>query len=65
LFRRKKRAKKSACKIGRSGSYSKSSDATVGAQSKSFASQVKARNDHLLSGIVAGTRRRKKNPKYL
>jgi hypothetical protein len=33
----KKRAKKSACKIGRSRSHSKSSDATVGAQSKSCA----------------------------
>jgi hypothetical protein len=65
LSKRKKKAKKSACKVGKNGSQSKSSDATVGAQSKSFASQVKASNDHLLSGIVAGTRRRKKNPKYL
>jgi hypothetical protein len=65
MSRRKKRAKKSACKIGRSGSDSKSSDATVGVQSKSCVAQVKASNDHPLSGIVAGTRRRNKNPKYL
>jgi hypothetical protein len=65
LSRKKRRAKKSACKIGRGGSHSKSGDATLGAQSKSCAAQVKAYNDHPLSGIVAGTRRRRKNPKYL
>jgi hypothetical protein len=52
-------------KIGRNGSQSKSSDTIVGAQSKSSAAQVKANIDHPLCGIVAGTRRRKKNPKYL
>jgi hypothetical protein len=60
LSRRKKKAKKSACKVGRSGPQSKSSDATLGAQSKSCAAQVKANNDHPSSGIVAGTRRKKK-----
>jgi hypothetical protein len=65
VSRKKKRSKRSACKIGRSGSQSKSGDATVGAQVKSCAAQVKACNNHPLSGIVAGSRRRKQNPKYL
>jgi hypothetical protein len=65
LSRRKKKANKSVCKVGRNGSQSKSSDTIVGAQSKSSAAQVKANIDHPLCGIVAGTRRRKKNPKYL
>jgi hypothetical protein len=65
LSRRKRKNKKSACKIGRSGSQLTSGDATLGAQSKSCAAQVKASNDHPLSGIIAGTRRRKQNPKYL
>jgi hypothetical protein len=65
LSRRKRRNKKSACKIGRSGSQLTSGDVTLGAQSKSSAAQVKARNDHPLCGIIAGTRSRKQNPKYL
>jgi hypothetical protein len=60
MSRRKKRERKSACKIRRGGSRSKSGDATVGAQSKSCAALVKANSDHPLIGIVAGTRRRKK-----
>jgi hypothetical protein len=40
VSRKKKRSKKSACKIGRSGSQSKSGDATVGAQAKSCAASV-------------------------
>jgi hypothetical protein len=65
VSRRKRRSKKSACKLGWSGSQSKSGDAIVGAQSKSCAAQVKASNNHPLSGIAAGSRRRKQNPKYL
>jgi hypothetical protein len=65
LSRRKRRNKKSACKIGRSGTQLTSGDVILGAQSTSSAAQVKARNDHPLCGIIAGTRNRKQNPKYL
>jgi hypothetical protein len=47
MSRRNKRDKKSACKIGRGGSQSKSGDATVGAQSKSCAAREKAISGHL------------------
>jgi hypothetical protein len=55
-----KKEKKAACKVMMSGSLAKSGDATRRAQSKSSVASVKALNDHLLCGIIAGTRRRKK-----
>jgi hypothetical protein len=66
LSRKKRKKRRSLINSGkRRGSPVKSGDSSEGAQSKSSAALGKVNNAHPLSGIVTGTRCRKKNPRYL
>jgi hypothetical protein len=66
VSRRNRKKRRSAGKDKRwKGTPAKSGGSFEGAQSKSCAALGKVNNAHPLSGIVTGTRCRKKNPKYL
>jgi hypothetical protein len=66
LSRKKRKKRRSLINSGkRRGSPAKSGDSSEGAQSKSSAALGKVNNAHPLSGIITGTRCRKKNPRYL
>jgi hypothetical protein len=66
LSRKNRKKRRSLVKSRRRReSPAKSGDSLLGAQSKSSAALGKVSNDHPLSGIVTGTRCRKKNPRYL
>jgi hypothetical protein len=66
LSRKKRKKRRSLINSGRRREPpSKSGGSPEGAQSKSSAALGKVNNAHPLSGIVTGTRCRKRNPKYL
>jgi hypothetical protein len=65
LSRKTRKAMRSASKVRIGGKNDEGSVRSRRAQSKSSAASVKAHNNHPLCDIMAGSRVRKKNPKYL
>jgi hypothetical protein len=65
ISRKSKKELKYVNKIQRSMERIRYNTRSLGAQSGFGAAQGKATNDHPVCGMVAGSRARKKNPKYL
>jgi hypothetical protein len=65
LSKKTKKKMKSSCKIQRSLEKNRQKRKKLGAQAGYRAAQEKVNDDHLVCGIVAGSRIRRKNPKYL
>jgi hypothetical protein len=65
ISKKNRKRMKSACKIQRSLEKNSQRRMELGAQSGLCAAQEKVNNDHPVCGIVAGSRIRRKNPKYL
>jgi hypothetical protein len=65
LSRKTKKAMRSAAKVRIGGRNDENIVSSRRAQSKSSDASAKAHNNHPLCDIMAGSRVRKKNPKYL